>query len=64
MYRDINDFKKGDQPRTNRVMDDKGDLVADSHSILAMWRNYFSQLLNVHRVNDVRLTEIHIQDNH
>jgi hypothetical protein len=24
-----------------------------------MWRNYFSQLLNVHRVNDVRQTEIH-----
>jgi len=24
-----------------------------------MWWNYFSQLLNVHRVNDVRQTEIH-----
>jgi len=41
------------------VKDDKGDLVADSHSILARWRNYFSQLLNVHGVNDVRQTEIH-----
>ena len=38
---------------------DKGDLVADSHSILAWWRNYFSQILNVHGVNDVRQTEIH-----
>jgi len=36
------------------VKDEKGDLVADSHSILAMWRNYSSQLLNVHGVNDVR----------
>ena len=27
--------------------------------ILSMWWNYFSQLLNVHRVNDVRQTEIH-----
>jgi len=26
---------------------------------LARWRNYFSQLLNVHGVNDVRKTEIH-----
>ena len=39
--------------------DDKGDLVADSHSILVRCRNYFSQILNVHGVNDVRQTEIH-----
>jgi hypothetical protein len=29
-------------------------LVKDSHSILARWRNPFSQLFNVHGVNDVR----------
>jgi len=34
-------------------------LVADSHSILARWRNYFSQLLNVNGVNDVKQREIH-----
>jgi len=34
-------------------------LFTDSHSIFATWRNYFSQLLNVHGVNDVRHTEIH-----
>jgi hypothetical protein len=39
--------------------DEKNDLVADSHSILARWRNYFSQLLNVYRLNDVRQTETH-----
>jgi hypothetical protein len=33
-------------------------LVVDSHSILARWRNYFSQVLNVHGVNDVRQAEI------
>ena len=33
-------------------------MVADSHSILARWRNYF-QLLNVHGVNDVRQPEIY-----
>jgi hypothetical protein len=40
-------------------MDEKGDLLADSHNILNRWKNYFSQLLNVHRVSDVRQIEIH-----
>ena len=52
-------IKTGYQPRTNVVKDEKGDLVADSYSIVARWRNYFSQLLNIHGVNDVRQTEIH-----
>ena len=34
-------------------------LVADSHSIVDRWRNYFSQLFNVHGVKDVGQTEIH-----
>jgi len=59
LYRGINDFKKGYQPRTNIVKGDKGDLVADSHIILVRWRNYLSQILNVHGVNDVRQTKIH-----
>jgi len=58
-YRGINDFKKVYQPRCNIVKDEKGDLVADSHSIVARWRNYFSQILKVHGVYDVRQTEIH-----
>jgi hypothetical protein len=48
LYRGINDFKKGYQPRTNIVKAEQGDLVVDSHSILARWRNYFSQILNVY----------------
>jgi len=59
LYTGINDFKKGYQPRTTIVKDEKGDLVADSHSIMARWRNYFSQLLNVHGVKDVTQEEIH-----
>jgi hypothetical protein len=59
LYRGINDIKKGNQPRTNVVKDEKGELVADCHSILARWRNHSFQLLNVHRINDVRQTEIH-----
>ena len=58
-YRGINDMKKGYQPRTKIVKDEKGDLVADSHSIMARWRNYFSQILNVHCVSDIRQAEIH-----
>jgi len=58
-YRGISEFKKGCQRRTNIVKDEKGDLVADSHSILAMCKDYFSQLLYVHGVIDVRHTEIH-----
>jgi len=59
LYRGINDFKKVYQARTNILKDEKGDLVANAHSILARRKNYFSQLLNVHGVNNVRQTEIH-----
>jgi len=59
LYKGINDFKKGYQPRCNIVKYEKGDLVADSHRIVVRWRNYFSQLFNVHRVKDVGQAEIH-----
>ena len=35
LYRGINVFKKGYQPRTNIVKDEMGILVADYHNILA-----------------------------
>jgi len=41
------------------VKDEKGDLVADSHIIVARWRKYFSQLFNVHGIKDVGQAEIH-----
>ena len=59
MYRGINYFKKEYQPGCNIVKDEKRDLVADSHSIVARWRNYIFQLINVHVVKDVGLAEIH-----
>ena len=63
LYRGNNDFKKGYQPRCNNiVMDEKGDLVADSRSIVARWRKYFSQLFNVHGVKDVGQVEIPTAD--
>ena len=62
LYRGINDFKKGYQPRIIIVKDEEGELVADPHSIMARWRNYFSQLFNVHGVKDVRQAEIHTEE--
>jgi hypothetical protein len=53
LYRVINEFKRGYQLRNNLVKDENGDLLADSHSILNRWKNYFS-VLNVHNVNGVR----------
>jgi hypothetical protein len=55
----INDLKKVYQSITHVVKDENGDLVAESHSILARWRNYFSPVLNIHGANDVRQTELH-----
>ena len=34
-------------------------MVTGCHSILAQWRNCFSQLFKIHGVNDVRQTEIY-----
>ena len=59
LYKGISDYKKGYQPITNIVEDETGDVVTGSYSILARWRDYFYQLLNVHRVHDVRQTETH-----
>jgi hypothetical protein len=41
------------------VKDENGDLLGKSHNILNRWKNYFSQLLNVHSVSDVRQIEVH-----
>jgi hypothetical protein len=59
LYRGINNVKKAYQPRTRTVKDEKDDLVGDSQSIMARWRNYISLILNVHGVSDVRQAEIH-----
>jgi hypothetical protein len=58
LYRGINEFKRGYQPRSNRVKDEN-NLLAYFHNILNIWKKYFSQLLNVHRVSDVTQIEIH-----
>jgi hypothetical protein len=42
------------------VKEENGDLLANSHSILNREKNYFSQLLNVHRGSDIRQIDTHI----
>jgi hypothetical protein len=59
MYRGINEFKKGYEPRTNLVKDKRSDILADPHVILNRWKNYFCQLLNVHGAGGVRQNEKH-----
>jgi hypothetical protein len=59
LYRGRIECKRGYQPRNNLVKDENGDLIADSHNIFNRWKNYFSQLLNVHNVSHVRRIEVH-----
>jgi hypothetical protein len=49
LYRGIYSFKRGCEPGSNLVTDENRDLLADSHYILNRWKNYFFQLLYVHR---------------
>jgi hypothetical protein len=53
LYRRINEFKRGYQPRNNKVKDENGDLLVDYHKMLSRSKNYLSQLLNVRRVSDL-----------
>jgi hypothetical protein len=46
LYRSVSEFKRRYQSRPNVARDEKGDLVADSYSILDRWRNNFSAIEN------------------
>jgi hypothetical protein len=54
LSRGINEFKRSYQLRNNLV----GYLLADPPNILNRWKNYFSQLSNVHNVSDVRQIDV------
>jgi hypothetical protein len=58
LCRGINYIKRGYQHRSNFVKDENGDLFANSNKILNRWKNYFSQLLNVHNNSLIRQTEM------
>ncbi|KDR17943.1 hypothetical protein L798_08158 [Zootermopsis nevadensis] len=59
LYRSISNFKKGYQPQTNLVKDDNGYFLADSIKIVNRWKNFFSELLNVHETGDIRQIKMH-----
>jgi hypothetical protein len=59
LYRGINEFKKGYQPRTNIIKDENGNLLADPPVCLEKVEKFFNQVLNVHGAHDVRQMDIH-----
>jgi hypothetical protein len=44
------------------VKEDNGDLLADSHNNFNKLNEYFSHLLKVHNVSDVRQIEVRIAE--
>jgi hypothetical protein len=54
LYKGINEFKKGYQPRINIIKDENGNLLADPQNVLNRGKIFFNQVLNVHGVHDVR----------
>jgi hypothetical protein len=59
LYRGITECKKGYQPKSNLVKDERGDLLVDPRQILTRWKIYFCQLLNVQGSGGIMQTEIH-----
>jgi hypothetical protein len=44
LYRGINEFKKGYQPRINIMKDENGNLLTDPQNVLNRWKNFFNQV--------------------
>jgi hypothetical protein len=59
IYTGLKEFKEGYQPASIFVKNERGNLLADPHKSLSRWKNYFCQLLNVHRAGGVRQTGMH-----
>jgi hypothetical protein len=59
LFRVINEFREGYQPRINIIKDENGNLLADPQNILNRWKSFFNQVLTVHGVHDVRQMDIH-----
>jgi hypothetical protein len=59
LYRGINEFEKGYQPRINIINDENANLLADPQGVLNKWKLFFNQVLNVHGLHDSRQMDIH-----
>jgi hypothetical protein len=62
LYRDINEFKKGYQPRINIIKYENGDLLAEPPSVLNRWGSIFSHVLNVLGVHEVWQVDVHADE--
>jgi hypothetical protein len=62
LYRDIKEFKKFTKPELNLLRMRTVMCFADPHSILNRRKNFFNQLLNVHRIHDVRQMDMHMAE--
>jgi hypothetical protein len=60
LYRGINEFKEGYQPRINIIKDENDNLFTDPQSVLKKQKNFLSQVLNKHGVHDVRQMDKHM----
>jgi hypothetical protein len=61
MYKGVNEFKKGYQPRAIVIKKDDSRIVAGTNSILSRCKLYYSNLLNVYRSSDLEGREINRQ---
>jgi hypothetical protein len=43
LYRVINRFKKGNQPRINIIKDENGNLLADVQNVLNRWKSFLTR---------------------
>jgi hypothetical protein len=48
IYRVINEFKKGYQPRINIIKDENRNLLGDPQNVLNRWKHFFAHLINAH----------------
>jgi hypothetical protein len=62
LFRGINEFKKGYQPRINILKDENGNMLSDPQNVLNRWKNFFNEVLNVHGVHDIRQMDIHMAE--
>jgi hypothetical protein len=59
LYKGINEFKKGYQPRINIIKDENSILIADPQNVLNRWKYFFNQVLNVQELHNARQMDIH-----
>ena len=59
MYKGINAFKKGSQPRAFVVKKDDGTIEPGTTSILSRLEQFYNNLLNAHQSSNAEGSEIH-----